>query len=157
MYCLIVLTVRLSSELPGCFISVLLYPGYHNLHPVIQWFWEALEKFDNERRLRLLQFVTGTSSIPYEGFSALRGPNGHKKFCIEKWGKIHFLPRSENFLEMELGNLVVVLISISQLHLSLVITGHTLASIVLIYLVIRPTLYSGRNWWLQLKKPALLA
>ncbi|XP_077975841.1 E3 ubiquitin-protein ligase HECW2-like [Styela clava] len=68
--------------------------GYHDLHPVIQWFWEALEKFDNERRLRLLQFVTGTSSIPYEGFTALRGPNGPKKFCIEKWGKVHFLPRA---------------------------------------------------------------
>lgn len=68
--------------------------GYHDTHPVIEWFWEALEKFDNERRLRLLQFVTGTSSIPYEGFSALRGPNGPKRFCIEKWGKVHFLPRA---------------------------------------------------------------
>lgn len=29
--------------------------GYHDQHPVIQWFWQAIEKFDNERRLRLLQ------------------------------------------------------------------------------------------------------
>ena len=29
--------------------------GYHDLNQVIQWFWEAIEKFDNERRLRLLQ------------------------------------------------------------------------------------------------------
>ena len=41
----------------------------------------------------LFQFVTGTSSIPYEGFSALRGSNGPRKFCIEKWGKITSLPR----------------------------------------------------------------
>ncbi|XP_076361477.1 E3 ubiquitin-protein ligase HECW2-like isoform X1 [Tachypleus tridentatus] len=68
--------------------------GYHDNHPVIQWFWTAIEKFDNERRLRMLQFVTGTSSIPYEGFSALRGSNGPRKFCIEKWGKPTSLPRA---------------------------------------------------------------
>nr|CAB3252474.1 E3 ubiquitin-protein ligase HECW2-like [Phallusia mammillata] len=68
--------------------------GYFDMHPVIQWFWLALERFDNERRLRLLQFVTGTSSMPYEGFAALRGPNGPKRFCIEKWGKVHCLPRA---------------------------------------------------------------
>ncbi|KAH9520087.1 E3 ubiquitin-protein ligase HW2 [Bulinus truncatus] len=68
--------------------------GYHDQHQVIQWFWEAIEKFDNERELRLLQFVTGSSSIPYEGFSALRGSNGPRKFCIEKWGKTTSLPRA---------------------------------------------------------------
>lgn len=68
--------------------------GYHDNHPVIQWFWMAIEKFDNERRLRLLQFVTGTSSIPYEGFAALRGSNGPRKYCIEKWGKPTSLPRA---------------------------------------------------------------
>ena len=68
--------------------------GYHGNHTVIQWFWMAVEKFNNEQRLRLLQFVTGTSSIPYEGFSALRGSNGPRKFCIEKWGKISSLPRA---------------------------------------------------------------
>ena len=31
--------------------------GYHDLNQVIQWFWEAIEKFDNERRLRLLQVI----------------------------------------------------------------------------------------------------
>lgn len=68
--------------------------GYYNQHLVIQWFWAAIEKFDNERRLRLLQFVTGTSSIPYEGFAALRGSNGPRKFCIEKWGRVSSLPRA---------------------------------------------------------------
>ena len=68
--------------------------GYHDGHPVIEWFWSVLERWDNDRRLRLLQFVTGTSSIPYEGFSALRGSNGPRRFCIEKWGKPSSLPRS---------------------------------------------------------------
>ncbi|KAF6085955.1 HECT, C2 and WW domain containing E3 ubiquitin protein ligase 1 [Phyllostomus discolor] len=68
--------------------------GYHDAHLVIRWFWVAVEHFNNEQRLRLLQFVTGTSSVPYEGFAALRGSNGLRRFCIEKWGKITSLPRA---------------------------------------------------------------
>lgn len=51
-------------------------------------------RFTNEQRLRLVQFVTGTSSIPYEGFSALRGSTGPRRFCIERWGRIESLPRA---------------------------------------------------------------
>ena len=43
--------------------------------------------------LFVLQFVTGTSSIPYEGFAALRGSTGPRKFCIERWGDYTKLPR----------------------------------------------------------------
>uniref|UniRef100_W5LIN6 HECT-type E3 ubiquitin transferase n=1 Tax=Astyanax mexicanus TaxID=7994 RepID=W5LIN6_ASTMX len=68
--------------------------GFHDGHVVIRWFWMAVERFNNEQRLRLLQFVTGTSSVPYEGFAALRGSNGLRRFCIEKWGKITSLPRA---------------------------------------------------------------
>ncbi|XP_068160635.1 E3 ubiquitin-protein ligase HECW1 [Antennarius striatus] len=68
--------------------------GYHDGHIVMRWFWAAVERFNNEQRLRLLQFVTGTSSVPYEGFAALRGSNGLRRFCIEKWGKVTSLPRA---------------------------------------------------------------
>lgn len=68
--------------------------GYHDTHYVILWFWQVIERFTNEQRLRLLQFVTGTSSIPFEGFSALRGSTGPRRFCIEKWGKTNALPRA---------------------------------------------------------------
>jgi len=68
--------------------------GYHAQHPVIQWFWQAVDRFDNEQKLKLLQFVTGTSSIPHEGFAALRGSNGPRKFCIERWGTLDALPRA---------------------------------------------------------------
>lgn len=61
----------------------------------MRWFWAAVERFNNEQRLRLLQFVTGTSSVPYEGFAALRGSNGLRRFCIEKWGRVASLPRFE--------------------------------------------------------------
>uniref|UniRef100_A0AAQ4PR28 HECT-type E3 ubiquitin transferase n=1 Tax=Gasterosteus aculeatus aculeatus TaxID=481459 RepID=A0AAQ4PR28_GASAC len=68
--------------------------GYHDGHIVMRWFWAAVERFNNEQRLRLLQFVTGTSSVPYEGFASLRGSNGLRRFCIEKWGKVTSLPRA---------------------------------------------------------------
>ncbi|XP_068630023.1 E3 ubiquitin-protein ligase HECW2 isoform X2 [Battus philenor] len=68
--------------------------GYHDDHPVIIWFWQAIDRFTNEQRLRLVQFVTGTSSIPYEGFSALRGSTGPRRFCIERWGRVESLPRA---------------------------------------------------------------
>ncbi|XP_031568245.1 E3 ubiquitin-protein ligase HECW2-like [Actinia tenebrosa] len=68
--------------------------GYHDSHKVIKWFWKSVTSFDNEQRLRLLQFVTGTSSIPYEGFAALRGSTGPRKFSIERWGDYTKLPRA---------------------------------------------------------------
>ncbi|XP_061383246.1 uncharacterized protein LOC116767338 isoform X2 [Danaus plexippus] len=68
--------------------------GYHDHHPVILAFWQAIDRFTNEQRLRLVQFVTGTSSIPYEGFSALRGSTGPRRFCIERWGRTESLPRA---------------------------------------------------------------
>uniref|UniRef100_A0A8C6TB35 HECT-type E3 ubiquitin transferase n=1 Tax=Neogobius melanostomus TaxID=47308 RepID=A0A8C6TB35_9GOBI len=67
--------------------------GYHDNHIVIRWFWTAVERFNNEQRLRLLQFVTGTSSILYEGFASLRGSDRPRRFCVEKWSKITSLPR----------------------------------------------------------------
>lgn len=68
--------------------------GYHDAHPVIIWFWQAIDRFTNEQRLRLVQFVTGTSSIPYEGFAALRGSTGPRRFCVERWGRVESLPRA---------------------------------------------------------------
>jgi hypothetical protein len=31
--------------------------GYHADHPVVLWFWQAVEMFDNEQRLKLLQVL----------------------------------------------------------------------------------------------------
>lgn len=40
---------------------------------VVRWFWQAVETFDEERRARLLQFVTGSMRVPLQGFKALQG------------------------------------------------------------------------------------
>ncbi|EYC44420.1 hypothetical protein Y032_0462g1901 [Ancylostoma ceylanicum] len=67
--------------------------GYYDEHVVIEWFWDRVAQMSNADRLKLLQFVTGTSSIPFEGFAMLRGSNGPKRFTIEKWGEESALPR----------------------------------------------------------------
>ncbi|CAG2162668.1 unnamed protein product [Oppiella nova] len=71
------------------------YKGsYHPNHIVVQWFWRVVLSFNNEMRSRLLQFVTGTSRVPMNGFKELYGSNGPQLFTIEKWGTPHNLPRS---------------------------------------------------------------
>ena len=56
-------------------------------------------------KLQFLQFVTGTTQVPYEGFSGLRGPNGPKPFCIEQLGNKTDLPRAHTcFNRIDLPN-----------------------------------------------------
>jgi len=74
------------------------YKGeYHENHLVIQWFWRLVLSFNNEMRARLLQFVTGTSRVPMNGFKELYGSNGPKKFTIERWGSSDRLPRAHTW------------------------------------------------------------
>ncbi|XP_056428353.1 E3 ubiquitin-protein ligase NEDD4 isoform X2 [Hyla sarda] len=68
--------------------------GYSLGHPVIQWFWKAVLMMDAEKRIRLLQFVTGTSRVPMNGFAELYGSNGPQLFTVEKWGSPEKLPRA---------------------------------------------------------------
>ncbi|EEF35034.1 E3 ubiquitin protein ligase upl2, putative [Ricinus communis] len=69
------------------------YSGYSAASPVIQWFWEVVQGFSKEDKARLLQFVTGTSKVPLEGFSALQGISGSQKFQIHKaYGSPDHLP-----------------------------------------------------------------
>ncbi|KAK7863724.1 hypothetical protein R5R35_003098 [Gryllus longicercus] len=72
-----------------------LYKGdYHPNHIVVQWFWRVVLSFNNEMRARLLQFVTGTSRVPMNGFKELYGSNGPQLFTIEKWGQPENYPRA---------------------------------------------------------------
>ncbi|XP_063950930.1 E3 ubiquitin-protein ligase Su(dx)-like [Lytechinus pictus] len=71
-----------------------IYRHYTRESKQVQWFWRAVREMDNEKRARLLQFVTGTCRLPVGGFTELMGSNGPQKFCIEKVGKETWLPRS---------------------------------------------------------------
>ncbi|NXB89652.1 ITCH ligase, partial [Vidua chalybeata] len=71
-----------------------IYRHYTRTSRQIVWFWQFVKEIDNEKRMRLLQFVTGTCRLPVGGFADLMGINGPQKFCIEKVGKENWLPRS---------------------------------------------------------------
>lgn len=63
--------------------------------PMVAWFWKAVEEdFDNVKRANLLQFSTGTSRIPVNGFKDLQGSDGPRKFTIEVVSERNILPRS---------------------------------------------------------------
>jgi hypothetical protein len=71
-----------------------IYRNYTRTSKQVFWFWKFVRELDNEKRTRLLQFVTGTCRLPVGGFTELMGSNGPQRFCVEKVGKETWLPRS---------------------------------------------------------------
>eukprot|EP00658_Telonema_sp_P-2_P036987 TRINITY_DN26651_c0_g1_i2.p1 TRINITY_DN26651_c0_g1~~TRINITY_DN26651_c0_g1_i2.p1 ORF type:complete len:438 (+),score=102.62 TRINITY_DN26651_c0_g1_i2:113-1426(+) len=51
-------------------------------HQLVRWFWEVVTSFDSDERARLLQFSTGTSNVPVQGFVGLQSTRG--KQCLFK-------------------------------------------------------------------------
>lgn len=78
---------------------------YHNYtpnSPQIHWFWRAVRSFDKEEQAKLLQFVTGTSKVPLNGFKELEGMNGFSKFNIHRdYGSKDRLPSSHTCFNRE--------------------------------------------------------
>jgi len=70
------------------------YRGYEKTDQVIEWFWQCIRSWPSERKARLLQFTTGTSRVPVNGFKDLQGSDGPRRFTIEKSGDPNGLPRS---------------------------------------------------------------
>lgn len=56
---------RLHTKLKNCTIDT----------PLVKWFWDIVKSYDEDRRARLLQFVTGSPRVPIQGFKALQGVN----------------------------------------------------------------------------------
>ncbi|KAG2787049.1 hypothetical protein Pcac1_g3955 [Phytophthora cactorum] len=57
---------------------------------VLEWFWIVVEGLEPEERAKLLQFVTGTSRVPVEGFRGLMSSSG----IIHQF-TIQFVPRGK--------------------------------------------------------------
>lgn len=70
------------------------YKNYRPTDKVILWFWRLVLSLRDEMRSKLLQFVTGTSRVPFNGFKELHGSNGPCKFKISKAGSPDGLPRA---------------------------------------------------------------
>ncbi|KAI8460869.1 hypothetical protein BY996DRAFT_6429551 [Phakopsora pachyrhizi] len=58
----------------------------------VTWFWRAVRSFDQEERAKLLQFATGSSRVPLEGFGALQGAQGATKFSLVNAHTKNILP-----------------------------------------------------------------
>eukprot|EP00050_Salpingoeca_kvevrii_P013851 m.31335 g.31335 ORF g.31335 m.31335 type:complete len:825 (+) comp5345_c0_seq1:1471-3945(+) len=66
--------------------------GYEESSEAVSYFWEVLESWDTVMQTRFLQFVTGTSRVPAQGFGALQGTGGPCKFSIYRSGDSGVLP-----------------------------------------------------------------
>lgn len=60
------------------------YHNYNANSPQVTWFWRIVRGMSNEERAKLLQFVTGTSKVPLNGFKDLEGMQGNTLFSIHK-------------------------------------------------------------------------
>lgn len=79
------------------------YRGYTESDEVIQFFWQTIRSWDGEQKSRLLQFATGTSRIPVNGFKDLQGSDGPRRFTIEKAGEINNLPKAHTWYVIVVG------------------------------------------------------
>ncbi|RLO11826.1 hypothetical protein DYB28_004112, partial [Aphanomyces astaci] len=61
----------------------------------VAWFWANLRDLSNEQRAKLLQFVTGSSRVPAQGFKALISTDGRvQPFKLSFCPMEHLYPRA---------------------------------------------------------------
>jgi len=64
-------------------------------HKVVTWFWDVVRTFEQEQKAKLLQFVTGTSGVPIQGFGYLQGNDGNvRKFTLHGDKNVKVFPRA---------------------------------------------------------------
>jgi hypothetical protein len=64
-------------------------------HQVIRWWWEIVEEYSQENRVKLLQFSTGTSGVPPQGFRYLQSNDGQvRRFTLMGSEDVKVFPRS---------------------------------------------------------------
>ena len=73
------------------------FKGYNAQSSQVIWLWEVLESFDSSERAEFLQFVTGSSKVPLDGFKGLMGMRGPQKFTIAKI-------KSDDFMRLPSGH-----------------------------------------------------
>ncbi|BGP42101.1 E3 ubiquitin-protein ligase tom1 [Rhodotorula kratochvilovae] len=80
--------------------------SYTNSDPIVSYFWRAVRSFSQTERAKLLQFVTGSSRVPLEGFGSLQGMQGVTRFNIHKAANNASLPTAHtcfNQLDLPCG------------------------------------------------------
>ncbi|EEY70195.1 HECT E3 ubiquitin ligase, putative [Phytophthora infestans T30-4] len=98
----------------------------------IEWFWEVVEDMRNEDRVRLLQFATGTSRVPAQGFKGLISSDGRvRRFNVAFAGanQSFLFPKAHtcfNRLDLPIYNSKEVLAQYVNLIVQMDITGFTI-------------------------------
>lgn len=70
------------------------YRNCSSTDQIVLWFWQIVRSWPAEKKSRLLQFTTGTSKVPVNGFKDLQGSDGPRRFTIEKAGEPTHLPKA---------------------------------------------------------------
>ena len=83
--------------------------SYYSSHRVIIWFWDILKNMTQKQLSNFLMFCTGTSRVPFGGFSKLESNRGEiAKFTIEYGvyieGKKNFIKAHTCFNRIDLPN-----------------------------------------------------
>ena len=60
------------------------YNGYTATSPQVVWLWRVVRAMSREEKALLLQFATGTATVPPGGFKHLRGFNGEAFFNVQR-------------------------------------------------------------------------
>ena len=58
----------------------------------MEWFWNVMTSLTRSQKAAFLQFVTGSSKVPLNGFAELQGMRGIQRFSIHKVGASSALP-----------------------------------------------------------------
>ncbi|KAH9095016.1 hypothetical protein LEN26_017969 [Aphanomyces euteiches] len=101
---------------------------------VIEWFWSIVSEFTQDQRARLLQFVTGTSRVPVEGFKGLLSNDGRvRRFGIQMVGRgvppTGLYPKAHtcfNRIDLPLYNTKEEMATYLTLVINMEITGFTM-------------------------------
>lgn len=68
------------------------YQGYRSTDKEMEWFWNVMTSLTRSQKAAFLQFVTGSSKVPLNGFAELQGMRGIQRFSIHKVGASSALP-----------------------------------------------------------------
>ena len=107
------------------------YANKGSKHKVIKWFWRVLEDWPEEKKARLLQFCTGSCTLPAQGFKALQSNDGnYRQFNIQSISKSECLfPRAHtcfNKLDLPIYDCFEELQAFLDLVTNMEITGFTM-------------------------------
>jgi hypothetical protein len=100
-------------------------------HKVVRWFWNAVSGMTQEERVKLVQFSTGCSRLPVQGFKALQSNDGnYRKFNLQSVARaVSCYPRAHtcfNKIDLPLYKSEAELEAYLSIVVNMEVTGFTM-------------------------------